>query len=127
MLCPVCKVEMVIQELQQVEVDHCHHCLGIWLDQGELEMLCGSDEAGNTLLSSRRYAKTTEMARECPICRTAMLKRHVGDDLNLILLDECPKHHGIWFDAGELQHLIGSSPANTSQKLLNLLRDMFRG
>ena len=46
--CPVCKNAMITMELDEVEVDHCLDCGGIWLDSGELEMLLdGSNEAKN--------------------------------------------------------------------------------
>ena len=37
MNCPACKNSMVILELNQVEIDYCTACKGIWLDSGELE------------------------------------------------------------------------------------------
>jgi Zn-finger nucleic acid-binding protein len=39
MNCPTCKSAMITLELAEVEVDHCVHCGGIWLDTGELEVL----------------------------------------------------------------------------------------
>ena len=37
MICSVCENPMVVLELDQIEIDHCLHCGGIWLDKGELE------------------------------------------------------------------------------------------
>ena len=37
--CPVCKDAMIVMELNEVEIDHCLSCSGIWLDAGELELL----------------------------------------------------------------------------------------
>lgn len=38
MNCPVCKDEvMIILELDEIEVDYCGFCKGVWLDEGELE------------------------------------------------------------------------------------------
>lgn len=40
MNCPVCKeVELRISERQNVEIDHCPQCRGVWLDRGELDKL----------------------------------------------------------------------------------------
>lgn len=40
MNCPVCKeVELRISERQNVEVDYCPQCRGVWLDRGELDKL----------------------------------------------------------------------------------------
>ena len=45
MLCPVCNdEEMLILEYNDVEIDYCNECSGIWLDEGELELLIGTLE-----------------------------------------------------------------------------------
>ena len=36
--CPNCSDPMVVLEIEQVELDHCLSCGGVWLDAGELEM-----------------------------------------------------------------------------------------
>jgi Zn-finger nucleic acid-binding protein len=39
MLCPICKVSLVMAERQGVEIDYCPTCRGIWLDRGELDKI----------------------------------------------------------------------------------------
>ena len=39
MLCPVCRVDLVLSDKQGVEIDYCPQCRGIWLDRGELDKL----------------------------------------------------------------------------------------
>ena len=39
MLCPVCKVDLLLSEKQGIEIDYCPKCRGIWLDRGELDKL----------------------------------------------------------------------------------------
>jgi uncharacterized protein len=39
MLCPVCKVELVMSDRQGVEIDYCPKCRGVWLDRGELDKI----------------------------------------------------------------------------------------
>nr|WP_082708993.1 zf-TFIIB domain-containing protein [Marinobacterium profundum] len=39
MLCPVCKVELVMTERQHIEIDYCPQCRGVWLDRGELDKI----------------------------------------------------------------------------------------
>lgn len=40
MLCPNCKTEnLITSERQNVQIDHCPQCRGVWLDRGELEKL----------------------------------------------------------------------------------------
>lgn len=39
MLCPACKVDLVMTERQNVEIDYCPRCRGVWLDRGELDKI----------------------------------------------------------------------------------------
>ena len=39
MLCPNCRVDLVMSERQGVEIDYCPRCRGVWLDRGELDMI----------------------------------------------------------------------------------------
>jgi len=39
MRCPKCDVTLLASERQGVEVDHCPHCRGVWLDRGELDKI----------------------------------------------------------------------------------------
>lgn len=39
MLCPACKVDLVMTERQSVEIDYCPKCRGVWLDRGELDKI----------------------------------------------------------------------------------------
>lgn len=39
LLCPVCKVDLVMTERQNVEIDYCPKCRGVWLDRGELDKI----------------------------------------------------------------------------------------
>lgn len=124
MHCPICKTDMIIQELNYTEIDHCVDCDGIWLDRGELEMLLGS-EVNDPLLNSFRSALSDERPRKCPVCKARMEKIHAGERDEPVLIDRCPKDHGIWFDAGELYKLLETSELYCESKLAKLLREMF--
>jgi Zn-finger nucleic acid-binding protein len=39
MKCPICDIEMRTSFREEVEIDHCPQCRGIWLDRGELEKI----------------------------------------------------------------------------------------
>ena len=79
--CPVCKKAMVVLELDQVEIDHCLSCSGIWLDAGELELLLGSGQEKNTVLNSFILDnQATELKRKCPICLRKMEESYAQDN-----------------------------------------------
>jgi uncharacterized protein len=39
MLCPACKTDLVMTERQNIEIDYCPKCRGVWLDRGELDKI----------------------------------------------------------------------------------------
>lgn len=40
MQCPVCKeTQLVMTERQNIEIDYCPQCPGVWLDRGELDKI----------------------------------------------------------------------------------------
>ena len=41
--CPLCNIDMNTIMVQDVEIDKCSKCDGIWLDRGELEHLAEKD------------------------------------------------------------------------------------
>ena len=39
LLCPVCRVDLVMSDRQGIEIDYCPKCRGVWLDRGELDKI----------------------------------------------------------------------------------------
>lgn len=39
MVCPVDGTELVMSERQNIEIDYCPKCRGVWLDRGELDKI----------------------------------------------------------------------------------------
>ncbi len=39
MKCPNCSVSLVMTERQNIEIDYCPECRGVWLDRGELDKI----------------------------------------------------------------------------------------
>ncbi len=39
MLCPVCNVDLLMSQKNNIEIDYCPKCRGIWLDRGELDKI----------------------------------------------------------------------------------------
>ncbi len=124
--CPVCKNAMITLELQDVEIDYCTDCNGIWLDAGELELLLGEPEKAKQLLGSFKiYSNSTEKIRKCPICDKKMKKVIVGPSKPTLLIDKCRKGDGLWFDKGELHDIFERAELDKDNKIQKLLTDMF--
>lgn len=56
MLCPVCSIELKIPCHQNVEVDTCPKCRGVWLDRGELDKIIARTALDQVDLGEEEYA-----------------------------------------------------------------------
>jgi Zn-finger nucleic acid-binding protein len=123
--CPVCKEPMIVLELDEVEVDFCLDCRGIWLDAGELELLLGNEDESNQVLAGfKPDTGSTETRRNCPICSKKMEKVSASAEGGLCI-DRCTANDGLWFDAGELHDIVRTGTIDKDSKVLKLLEDMF--
>ncbi|MFZ1519839.1 MAG: zf-TFIIB domain-containing protein [Ignavibacteriaceae bacterium] len=122
MNCPACKNPMIILELNQVEIDYCNSCKGIWLDSGELELIFSNSDKKSIDDSFIPKSNHPEVGRRCPICKKKMEK--VEFESSGIILDRCTNNHGLWFDNGELKSLLKTS-ADSNNKIIDLLKEMF--
>ncbi|MBM4025996.1 MAG: hypothetical protein FJ280_11415 [Planctomycetes bacterium] len=125
MNCPTCKSAMITLELADVEIDHCVHCGGIWLDAGELELLLDDPVRARRLLDSFREAPAAEHPRACPICGRKMTKIVVGASEPPLWIDKCRRSDGLWFDKGELQDILKRGEFDPDSRIRSLLADMF--
>ncbi|MHC4121247.1 MAG: zf-TFIIB domain-containing protein [Planctomycetota bacterium] len=124
--CPVCRKAMITLELEDVEIDHCIDCGGIWLDAGELELLLGEPDKARSLLDSFSVdSKSAEAIRKCPICDKKMQKVIVGDSRPTLLIDKCRRGDGLWFDKGELHEIFDRAQLDPDNRIQKLLSDMF--
>ena len=56
LLCPTCRVDLVMSERQGIEIDYCPQCRGVWLDRGELDKIIersAGDEGVRPLCGAR--------------------------------------------------------------------------
>ena len=121
--CPVCNKPMIILELNEVEIDYCPSCSGIWLDAGELELLFEDQIEIEKIISSFQLdKKNIEKQYKCPICKKRMNKIFVGENKQL-LIDKCPDNDGLWFDKGELKSVL--KLGDKDNKVVVLLNEIF--
>ena len=126
MKCPVCDELMVVLELEEIEIDYCTECEGIWLDGGELELLLEEASEKEELVSSFNVDdSSSETKIRCPICLKKMEKIFVGKE-NKILLDRCRNNHGLWFNKGELYDVVKLGSLDEDNKILTLLKEIFK-
>jgi len=101
---------LIIIERNQIELDHCLSCHGLWFDAEELELLFSSLEETEMARTLDQFMalprrKIHERPLKCPRCRHKMDKVVVESD-EAILLDRCRRGDGLWFDGGELHRMV---------------------
>jgi Zn-finger nucleic acid-binding protein len=118
MNCPKCHKPIVVLELDNVEIDYCPACKGVWLDSGELELLLGNTHHPQMIPDT----KNAEKKIKCPKCARKMAKvRFARPDG--ILIDSCIEKHGLWFDGGELEELLKNEKHDN--RIFGLLQGIF--
>jgi uncharacterized protein len=133
MRCPLEKSDMIVVEHQNIELDYCLKCRGVWFDSGELDLFISVLKSqgvalSNTELLTPNSAKISEAKRKCPICGRKMEKVWIGKEPG-VLIDSCPQGDGLWFDGGELNQilcLMESTHKEGTKDVLSFLSDTFK-
>ena len=123
MNCPACEsVALVEEKFEDVAVDRCPQCRGMWLDVLELERLLEADPRG--LLKEDRAFKSASGAEDrrldCPRCKGTYLIKLNSLIRPGTILDSCTVCHGTWLDAGEYAQLARGGLAGRLRNLFGL-------
>jgi uncharacterized protein len=104
---------MKARQYESVEIDQCPTCHGVWLDDGEIARIIESEEEAfdHALVVQAVEAAfagipthEVESKEACPHCQSQLLAINFAYNSGVIV-DRCPKGHGIWFDGKELDQL----------------------
>lgn len=120
MNCPKCTAEMFPEKFNQIVVDRCSGCGGLWFDIGELNLLKemeGSEEIDAGQPKVGKLYDKVDRTINCPRCATA-LTRMADKQQPHIHLDLCKTCTGVFLDAGEFKDL-------KSHTLLDYVKDFF--
>lgn len=114
MNCPHCDVpSFITTEYETVEIDQCKQCHGIWLDQNEMGEIVKNLATDFSELDVKKTisnafmgipAQEKETTRKCPKCSSALQPVNYSVDSGVII-DRCPKDHGVWLDHFELEQV----------------------
>ncbi len=136
MICPRCKQDMIVVEHQQIELDYCTNCEGVWFDAGELALLldclrlAGPELVISSIINLPAVGSSGKPLK-CPICRQGMKEVAIGQpDINI---DVCLQEDGLWFDGGEVYQLLkqlaekSAGRADAEQPVFEFLGEVFKG
>lgn len=107
-------------EHEQIEIDYCASCFGVWLDRGELELLLNSSQD----IKLNADITSGERPLKCPRCRKRMEKVR-GHSEHGVILDRCKSGHGLWFDGGELEAFLKGEKIGPGNRISEHLRGIF--
>ncbi|GMW04596.1 MAG: hypothetical protein AMXMBFR85_05790 [Dehalococcoides mccartyi] len=125
MICPACSKDMLVVEYRGIELDYCPACHGVWFDAGELGLLLDAVKLKSTAPKAEEITDSREAKRHCPICRRKMKKTAILKD-PLLITDDCPGGHGMFFDGGEVDQLIARLGKDTNQPAVDFLKEVFK-
>ncbi len=115
-LCPHCEIPLQTIQLkldQDLFIERCRDCFGLFFDLGEIELLLqssvsqvqGINLAHIDAINADRYSsKKVVKYILCPVCRQFMRRTNFAKRSGVIV-DSC-RQHGLWLDSGEMTHLM---------------------
>jgi len=109
MNCPKCSNQMGIKRIDDVEINICNTCSGIWFDQGELRKAKDKYDSDLNWMDFEIWKhedkfKFSQKSIQCPKCNIDMVK--IDYAATKVEIDYCPKCQGAWLDEGEFKNII---------------------
>ena len=119
MKCPKCDSDMEKVAYEQIEVDRCTKCKGIWFDMLEHEKLKAIQDSESIDIGDpdvgKEYNKIAKC--DCPECHTQMIAM-VDRKQPHIWYEACTVCFGVFFDAGEFKDY-------KEETILDFFKDLF--
>lgn len=127
--CPKCVGKLEKKKVENIEVDACSVCEGIWFDAGELEDVVKADSKDFDYIDVGREAFDAEELKnaninldekkgKCPRCNDGTVLLQTEYEKNeKVKIDICPKGHGLWLDGGEIHSLRNRGLVNLKDRL----------
>lgn len=105
-LCPDCRIPLNPEAVQEVHLDACTQCGGVWFDDGELTDLQqrgAITEVEDSFVPSVERWTGGGASRLCPVCHDTVMAEYNYMYSTPVRIDACPNCHGIWVQDGELR------------------------
>lgn len=121
MKCVKCDGALVPVRVDDVDVDQCDRCGGVWFDAHEMERVIGRGRAD--ALARRGVHRPGDDARRghCPRCRGDGYLVQVATQDARFHVDTCAICGGKWLDGGEIDAL--DRPATRLRRLIRRVLD----
>jgi uncharacterized protein len=127
MKCVKCPGEMVGVRIDDVSVDQCAACGGIWFDALELEPVLRSNDVDALLDAGPRSVGADERRGRCPRCKTDSYLLRIASRAAKVHVDTCAVCGGKWLDRGELELLQQKGLGGRLRRLVDWVLDLDLG
>ena len=113
MKCPKCNSELEILNINDLTVQYCKDCGGMWIKYATLKKMGEMLELKSELINPAEMENINvkEAPRTCPSCTKTMDKVY----FNGIIVDKCSACNSTWFDNGELSKYFKLFMKNTPE------------
>lgn len=91
---------------EEIELDQCFVCNGVWFDAGELEKYLAEKVTiiNSPSIGPKLRKEQDEKIGKCPRCGIDMIKKEAPKDPS-VTIDFCEQCKGVWLDNTEIDRL----------------------
>lgn len=119
MQCPKCNDTMEVKKIENVEIDVCSKCTGVWFDQNELRKAKDQTDPDLNWMDFEIWKhedrfKFSQKPIQCPKCQIDMVIINYED--SDVEIDYCPQCQGTWLDEGEFNNIIDALNSELANK-----------
>ncbi len=109
MECPIDGTVLETHPINEIIIEECAQCGGIWFEGGELRKAMEESDPDLSWLDFDLWSDQESFAvdwssRKCPQCGRNMATISYAD--TGVMVDYCADGHGVWLDKGEFQTII---------------------
>jgi hypothetical protein len=137
--CPRCEAHLDLYSLHRMKFLACPNGHGLWLFKDELRQLKNNFDVGqlhwlNAEIDSLEKTSATATTAACPTADGGQLLS-VRFGKSSVIIDWCPKCHGLWLDRGEFDKVVaylinelgGSSVKDVEKEIARDLKNLWKG
>jgi uncharacterized protein len=124
MRCVKCEGNLVMVRIEDVDVDQCDRCGGIWFDAHELERVLRRENVEPLLKHGPVHPGDDDRRGRCPRCKGEGHLVRVASPRAGVHIDTCAVCGGKWLDGGEFDVLRRRSFKDTMRRLLDWVLDL---
>lgn len=122
MKCPGCGSSLIQRSVQDIRVNECQQCKGIWFEDGELRETKDIVEPDTNWLDFEIWKheecfKPEPRNLACPKCNQNMVA--VDYDKTGVAINYCPGCRGTWLEKGEFKQIIEALNSEIANKSLS--------